>query len=885
MIRIQFITAYSRDAQRLFRRTILLACLVFIILAGLPTPVMAHPADMYFQKVTLTVGSEQLSADWHIQPGPLLAEALWKTADSSGDGKVSAEEANAWAAQTASLLQIQVDGQPLTCVLQKATWAPSLQSLWDQSADIALQATCVWAVTPAAGQVVQMTNSMNAANSTFWYAVNAAGGLAFHSPQQTQQELTFTLANSASGNGPDAGLTTWNSLSAALPLDQRAAQTISGLLPGATASAPDASNAGAPASDTPDAGAATPSSNRILAVFKGLNAQGPLPVHVVALAFLIAAALGVLHALSPGHGKALVAAYLLGQNVRVTQAVALALVITITHTGSVFLLGLITLWASNFFSPAQMAPVLEVISGTLIVLLGASLLWQRYRGWEIERRSRLRSRKAAATPVAVGSERVALKIHEPIQERGPAHTHPGPRFDPRSGGIPWRSLVLMGVSGGLVPCPDAIAILLVSIPIHQISLGLSVIAAFSLGLAVVLVSIGIGLVKVQHFFQRYRALQQVERYAPLVSAGVVLILGVSMTFTGFQQTVAAKTSTTGSGAARSAVLVQNVPVRALVMVGDAHQRSRLAVITPGKAADFLTGPEQDVVDYALDPSGGVVYYAIRRAGQGTDLYRLDLAKRTSQRILDCLGETCYRPFWSAAKQLLFYQREEPFDPDAQAYQQSTLWWFDPANSSTAPLFSESRFPVDSATLSADGRWLSYYLPGSTVMHMDQLQIKVSRSLMLPYQQAALWSQTGATLLFTDKLANINPTSWHLYRYDPQTDQRKDITPQLEGSSITSVAWSADGQKIAFVRYQDDGDPQTTDSTIWQVNADGSGLKQIFAQPGAGFANLSWTANGDTLVFSQVQVKDVQSPEAVIQLDLVSKKFNPVGQGENPILLP
>ncbi|MBL8103574.1 MAG: hypothetical protein JNM02_13655, partial [Anaerolineales bacterium] len=98
-------------------------------------------------------------------------------------------------------------------------------------------------------------------------------------------------------------------------------------------------------------------------------------------ALVIALALGALHALTPGHGKTVVAAYLVGSRGTTLHAVALGTIVTLTHTGSVFLLGIITLAASQYILPTTIIPLLEILSGLLIVGLGFYLLWQRFISW------------------------------------------------------------------------------------------------------------------------------------------------------------------------------------------------------------------------------------------------------------------------------------------------------------------------------------------------------------------------------------------------------------------------------------------------------------------------------------------------------------------------
>ena len=100
---------------------------------------------------------------------------------------------------------------------------------------------------------------------------------------------------------------------------------------------------------------------------------------VVLIALAVAVGLGAFHALEPGHGKTLVAAYLVGSRGTMKHALLLGLIVTAAHTSGVYLLGGITLYASQYIVPERLYPWLGVVSGVMITILGTVLLIQRYR--------------------------------------------------------------------------------------------------------------------------------------------------------------------------------------------------------------------------------------------------------------------------------------------------------------------------------------------------------------------------------------------------------------------------------------------------------------------------------------------------------------------------
>lgn len=210
------------------------------------------------------------------------------------------------------------------------------------------------------------------------------------------------------------------------------------------------------------------------------------------LALLVAAFWGAAHALTPGHGKAIVAGYIVGSRGRPRHAVYLGLIVTVTHTIGVFALGLVTLLLSRFIVPERLYPWLTVASGLLVVAVGASVL-----------RSRLRHRQAHA------------------------HGHDHHHHDHGDPGA--RGLIGVGVAAGLLPCPSALVVLLSAIALHRIGLGLALILAFSVGLAATITSIGLVAVYAQRAFGRLRLDGPLVGALPSVSALLILAVGIGLT--------------------------------------------------------------------------------------------------------------------------------------------------------------------------------------------------------------------------------------------------------------------------------------------------------------------------------------------------------------------
>jgi ABC-type nickel/cobalt efflux system permease component RcnA len=223
--------------------------------------------------------------------------------------------------------------------------------------------------------------------------------------------------------------------------------------------------------------------------------------HGFGVLLLLATVFGAAHALTPGHGKTLVAAYLVGERGTVWHAMLLGVTTTLTHTGTVILLAAALLWWFPRESgvPAHVQTALGLVGGLLIAGLGLWLLLKRLSGG-------------------------ADHLHGPG-----GHTHNADGtiiFAPRPGGAGWGRLVLLGISGGIVPCWDAIAMLVFAIVAQRLWLALPLLVAFSAGLAGVLVLIGIAVVYAQGRIGARWADSRIWRMLPLASAAFLLVMGL-----------------------------------------------------------------------------------------------------------------------------------------------------------------------------------------------------------------------------------------------------------------------------------------------------------------------------------------------------------------------
>jgi ABC-type nickel/cobalt efflux system permease component RcnA len=305
------------------------------------------------------------------------------------------------------------------------------------------------------------------------------------------------------------------------------------------------------------------------------------------LALLVAAGLGAAHALTPGHGKTIVGAYLVGSRGTARHALILGLTTTITHTAGVFALGLVVLVASEFVMPEKFYPWLGVLSGLLVVLIGLSILRGHFRHWLAYRHDmaherghyhfhfgkshvhgshgsvHLRPAQSAHQPartttkparvLAFATVAQANAKHETLlpagrhhdlgdahSDKGHHHPHTHNHEHPTAtddDSLSLRRLLALGISGGLLPCPSALILMLSAIALRQVGAGLVLILAFSIGLASVLTGIGLVMVYAGKLLERLPLHHSglTTRLLPMASSLFITAAGLLITVRALQE--------------------------------------------------------------------------------------------------------------------------------------------------------------------------------------------------------------------------------------------------------------------------------------------------------------------------------------------------------------
>lgn len=867
----------------------------------------AHSLDMYAQSQSIQIGPDGLLGEWKITPGPMLAYSAWNQADQNQDGQISAQEARSWLAPFLSQWSLSLDDQTVPAVqIQDIHWPASADVLQSGEDPIVIHLSAQWPESLTGHHSVEIHNANQEAISLNSFSLTASGGISFSTPEQSNGRLDFTVnAGGESGTGSSGGTTALTSWDSGRPNLTGA----TGVLTSMASTLANPGNAQQPAT----------SLSGPTAALAGLVRTQNFSLLFLAGAFLLSVALGSLHALTPGHGKTLVAAYLVGSRGRTRDAVFLGSIVTLTHTGSVLIFGLLTMLASRYIFPTLITPWLEIISGLAVIGFGLSLFISRSRilySWYRSEHTRKVARHFQDLRLSVSAHSVledparshvfgsashphGIRSHEHPHVEGHAHDGPGHEHSHphahmlASDQVTWKSLLTLGISGGLVPCPDAIAILVVAVAVDRIPLGMVLIVAFSLGLALVLIGIGIAMVQGARFIKRNDLLNRFSLYTPVLSAVVVLGLGMVLSLSAFNSLKLSSAALQGNPAASSSTISLGKPsgpvfdinqAKLVFLSPDGLNEDQFSVVAlAGGSPHVLTHEPAGVDGYSLSPDGKTVLYSVLQVNGASSLWAINLDGTQKRQVLDCPQAQCDRPVWYPGSQRVVYERND--------YSQSsispmfTIWWLDLTTGETKPVFQDQAFPGLAPAFSPDGRWLSYISPSTNTIQAYNLFNSQTISIPVSNQSFAeeLWSPAEDSILYFDPATAQTDVAEHVKRYFLTSGQKMDLGGANNQADYLA-AWAPDGQWIAIVRDGSNSGNSNIEEEIWLVRPDGTQGHALLADQGF-YSDLSWSPDGHYLVYDRTSAQGDGKPEIWLA-DIRSGQLKKIWSGGlTPALLP
>jgi ABC-type nickel/cobalt efflux system permease component RcnA len=457
--------------MRVARRLASLVGVIGVVML-VPATAAAHPLGNFTvnRYAGIVLSPRAVWIDYVVDMAEIPTVQVRPEMDTDGDGAVSSAEGAAWAERTAtgllSGLALSIDGVAVRLDIVSSTvrLSPGQGGL-----DVLRLSARFGGEVSSSGRIA--FSDANLADRVGWREITLAGapGVQIIDPSVPATSITDGLRYY-----PDDLLSS--------PLDVR--EATASFEPGE----------GAPQGSSPDAAAISRGAGSSDPFVALVGRTGPFMLLALVLAF----GFGAFHALGPGHGKTLMAAYLVGGGGRARHALAVGGAVAGMHTASVLALGFVVLAATEVFPAERVYPWLGIGSGLLAFGLGAWMLVTRLAAW---------------------SEGTHPHRHP--------HEHPHPNEHHRSGGPGFsrKALAALAAAGGILPSPTALVVLLASVAAHRVGYGLALIAAFSLGLAGALVAIGVLSIRARDAVAA-RVAGRFARVIPVASAAAITIVGL-----------------------------------------------------------------------------------------------------------------------------------------------------------------------------------------------------------------------------------------------------------------------------------------------------------------------------------------------------------------------
>ncbi len=554
-----------------FKRTLISVCACVVLCAAFAERIEAHPLGNFTinHYTRIETSPDRVRLRYVVDMAEIPALQALQGADAAHQGTPTPQELNAYLARAAEKyrdgVELSINGArlPLRTVASAISTPPGAAGLRT------LRVECDWiAELPRLSGAAPRRVTFNNANDP--------DRLGWREVVVTAAPGTVVFDSSAFGSAVTDELKGYAGDSVAAPLDERTAEFsfATGALP--AGAAPLRSRDGRPLAVSRDRLAELISVDR-------------LTVGVALLGLLIACAVGAVHALSPGHGKTVVGAYLIGSRGTPRHALFLGLTVTFTHTAGVFALGLVTLFATQYILPERLFPLLTFVSGAMVLGVGGNMFIRRLASAtgigipaqahgpaELAHSTDAGANSADANGADANGADAAAMCHS---HGGQAHSHVLPGAD--GSPVTWRSLLALGISGGILPCPSALVVLLSAFALHRVGYGLLLVLAFSIGLAGALTAIGL------LFVCAGRAMKTPARMAPLtrwLPVGSALIIGCIGAGICYEALVQSKVSTLPPGASApnpgGAVSISYVLLLGLVLgIKHAVEADHLAAVT------------------------------------------------------------------------------------------------------------------------------------------------------------------------------------------------------------------------------------------------------------------------------------------------------------------
>ena len=458
----------------------------------------------------------------------------------------------------------------------------------------------------------------------------------------------------------------------------------------------------------------------------------------------------------------------------------------------------------------------------------------------------------------------------------------GPSVGDPLGGIRWRSLIPLAISGGLVPCPDAIAILLIAATINRIAFGLSLIVSFSLGLAVVLIVIGVLIVQGKRLFERLRWFNRAAVIVPIISALIVLSVGVILSVNAVRNMGLAQLSFRKAEQGSSFNIEE---AKILYTALDEDNRSQLFQRSIFEDDSWLIAEDANIWFYALAPDQSSLIYATDAGKNNTQIWGWDPDLDQLELLIECQNAYCSDMTWSPDSRGFLYGRLD-FDLAANPANVQSIWWLDLTTRETAPLFQDPLTPGFNPRWSPDGKKLSYSSINPLEIRIYELESGESLSLPTQLGYPGAWSPDSKELLILDINQENDSYVNKIYSYDLE---KKWLTALAidPGYDDSFPVWSPNGDWIALVRRQWSAENPGRGNQVWVMRPDGSELRQLTNAEGEiYFGQPVWSPDSQYILYDYRLIDSEGVVTGINLYDLdKGKEMELVSPGSRPAWMP
>ena len=820
--------------------------LAAVLLLASAFPAFAHPLDEYLHTFTLDIFADRLQLEWRITTGPLLANAVWFEADLDVNGEISDTEARAYvAARSLSLETIAAGDKLIQWEIAEIHWPAEKKALELSEDEIYFILTAPIPDGLDEPFEIQIRNQFEQTTNNHWFYLNAHDNWHFQNIQQGPDSLSFDLARSMFSD--EEWLTEWDS--GQPQLGQLAVE------------------------EPQDLTSNLQTRSRLTEIVQQATQDKGFMFFLGAAG--IAILLGMLHAFSPGHGKSIVTAYMLGSKGNWLYALYLGIIVAITHTVTVIVIGLLLLFTSRLIMPTSFFPLMEVFSGVFVLLIGAILIFKASRFYRKRAKDLLEEQEPEIEVVDEESGRARIKIEQPIAEEAPSHWHVGPKYVPRhkadTSKMDWKTLLAIGTSGGMVPCPDAVAIMIIAAASSQLPLGIFLISCFSVGIATTLILIGLSVMKGRQLLSRFTFFERAIPYAPLASAIVIFSLGIGLTYTALGRFQFPSQSAAPQTASTPAPFIL-ADAQVIYMDYDEEGRNQLYVGSPVQSfINPITEESGGVVDFVTGNSRGLVYYS-RFDGDSRQSEIIQMASdgkesKSIYKVDDALLQGLVLA--PGGMQLAF---EVITFPDEQSmYGSMRIWLLNLAEGSVSPLIENPQVLNFNASFSYDMRWLTYINSTDSSIYVYDFDEGQSSSIPNNVGAKIVWAPHEDRFLYTNLVEEDGKLIANLFLHDPQEEKTVNITAQLGGETNGGV-WAPDGSSIAIVHRQG----EIMDGTnILRYDPVSSTVEAVTEGRGYFHKDLSWSPDGKYLLYEQTPLGDVTENGGLWIIEVESGETYPV----------